>query len=266
MSRNKPSMSKPIRSSRSVIDDDECSKEKDNKFDRIMKQMKTQMKKQLDALGKISESQEFLSNQFDELQAEIKIIRKDNKKMKADIEQLKRDKTDLGKRVQQLEQCMTKSKQDNNSNSMVITNVPKLSADIDLKHVVLKIGEQVEQPINNDTILNVYQVLNAKRDTYPIVVKLKNDALKRKCMEFRKLGKKIQFEKIVPNVHIEGKNINFHQLMEKEYTILLNNAKKAATEKGYKYVWFANGAVLVRKTDDGPITKIRNNNDLENLE
>lgn len=263
MSRKKTPVSKSTLPSRFTIEDDDgCSKEEERRIDSIVKQMRAQIKKQLDAFNQVSESQIFLSNQFEDLQTEIKNIQKDNKKMKADIEQIKREKNDLGKRVQQLEQYMTRSKQDNNNNSMIITNVPKIGADIDLREVIVKIGEQMEQPIINDAILNVYQVSSTKRNTFPIVVRMENDAFKRKCIEFRKLGKKINFENIVPNLRNNGKNINFHQLIEKEYAMLLSSAKKLAKEKGYKYVWFTNGLVLVRKTDEAPIIKIKEQNEL----
>lgn len=265
MSKKKIPANRASLSSRFNIDDDDSGKEEDKRIDSIVKQMRAQIKKQLDAFNKVSESQAFLSNQFEDLQAEIKNIRKDNKKMKADIEHLKREKIDLDKRVQQLEQCITKSKQDNNSNCMIITNVPKIGADVDLRKVVVKISEQVEQPITNDAILNIYQVSSTKRNTFPIVVKMKNDELKRKCIEFRKLGNKINFENIIPSLHNNGKNINFHQLMEKEYSVLLSSAKKQAKEKGYKYVWFTNGTVLVRKTEEGPIIKIKDQNDISKI-
>lgn len=99
--------------------------------------------------------------------------------MKDDIKQLKQSEAQLAKRVTQLESTTTQRKQDSNENHMIVTNLPKFSEGTNLKQVVLKIGELVDQPVNEDEILNVYQNENKKFNTFPLIVKMSTNALKK---------------------------------------------------------------------------------------
>lgn len=185
--------------------------------------------------------------------------------MKDDIKQLKQSEAQLAKRVTQLESTTTQRKQDSNENHMIVTNLPKFSEGTYLKQVVLKIGELVDQPVNEDEILNVYQNENKKFNTFPLIVKMSTNALKKKCMEFRKSQHTIDLNEIAPNLQNNNKNINFHHLMEKEYAELLKKAKEAAKTAKFKFVWFSKNNVLARKDENAPIIRINNEKDLQKI-
>lgn len=75
----------------------------------------------------LTNSYEFMSTNFDRLQTELKKIQEKNKLMKKDIQKLQSNELNLKDRLSSLEQFIVKSKQDNNRNNMIITNMPKLS-------------------------------------------------------------------------------------------------------------------------------------------
>lgn len=84
-------------------------------------------------------------------------------------------------------------------------------------------------------------------------------------MEYRKNKKLIDIKLILPNATNGKYNINFHHLIEREFSELLKKAKEIAKRKQYKFVWFKDSTVLARKTDDSPIIKIRSEDDLKNI-
>lgn len=206
-----------------------------------------------------------MCSNFDKFQVEINKIREENKKLKKEINNLKQGESNLDKRLQRIEQFAAKYKQENNENNMIITNMPKFDKEVDLKNVVSRIATQVQYILNQEEIIDVYQFNNKKRDTFPIIVKLKTNELKKKCMEFRKSKKTIDIKAIGRDLNNNNKNINFYHLIEKEYADLLNKAKDNAKKKHYKYVWYTNSTVLVRKDDQSEIIKIRTNDDLKNI-
>lgn len=230
-----------------------------------MSNLNKQLKKQQQHFNKLHESFTFISSQFDTIQKRIDGLVKMNKMMKEDIKQLKQSEANLTKRVTRLESTTTQRNQDSNENHMIVTNLPKFSADTNLKQVVMKIGELVEQPVKESEILNVYQNENKKFNTHPLIVKMSTNALKKKCMEFRKSQRTIELNLIAPNLQNNDKNINFHHLMEKEYADLLKKAKDAAKAAKFKFVWFSNNNVLTRKDENAPIIRINSEKDLQKI-
>lgn len=67
--------------------------------------------------------------------------------------------------------------------------------------------------------MDVYQNENKERKTYPIIVKLKNQNLKKTCIDFRKNNNFVDIEKLGPefNGHNANANINFYHLIEINY-------------------------------------------------
>lgn len=160
---------------------------------------------------------------------------------------------------------MLHQKQNNNTNNMIVSNLPQFSKDTNLEQVIMKIGEQVDCNIQSGDILDAYQVENKKFKSFPLIVKLRKPELKRKCMEFRKSNKQIDITKIADNLNNGSRNINFHHLMEKELSELLQRAKEAAKKSEYKFVWFNGEAVFVRKEHNSKVIKIETPNDLNKI-
>lgn len=148
---------------------------------------------------------------------------------------------------------------------MVITNLPKLGEETDIKNVIAKIAEQVNHTLAPGEITDVYQSNNKKYDTHPIIVKLKTNQLKLKCIEFRKANKKIDIGRLAIGLTGGDKNVNFHHMIEREYAEILNMAKQIAKQKQFKFVWYANMTILVRKHETADILKIKTKDDLKQI-
>lgn len=231
----------------------------------LMKKFDNQMKQQREGVKQLQQSYEFMSECFDKLQAEIINLTKENKEMKRDIKKLLTNEKSLNDRIANLEQIAVKGKQCENVNNMIISNMPKLEQSVDLKNAICKIAEQVGYQLQDDEIVQIYQTHNKKFDTHPIIVKMTNDKLKSKCMQYRKQKHTIDIGAIGENLNTRGKNINFHHMIEREFAELLQKAKEAAKKVNFKYVWFKDNRVLVRKNENATVIQIKSAKDITKI-
>lgn len=236
-----------------------------NHLNNVMKEIQKQMKEQMKLIKDLGNSLEFSSENIDKLHGEIKKLQQENKLLKKDVKKLQNNEMRNEKRIDTLEQTVMRSKQADNNNHMIMTNLPKFGDDTDIKQVIAKIAEQVNYTLSPDEITEAYQNNNKKHDTHPVIVKLKSNRFKQKCMEFRKANKKIDLGLIAQNLNNGNKNVNFHHLIEREYAEILNMAKQIAKTKQYKFVWYANMTILVRKDEQANILKIKTKDDLKQI-
>lgn len=218
--------------------------------------MKKQFNDQRKNIKELLESQQFLSDQFEKFTTEIKKLTADNQAFKKQIQQLKDKEVQLSKRVLQLENLSLKSKQKNNENDMIITNLPKIDERADLNNIITEIARQVNHVLQQDEIIEIYQNNNKKHNTHPVIVKLKTSDFKRKCMEYRRKKNCIDLSAFDGNLDNEGKNVNFHNLLDKDFAQLFNRAKDEAKKRKFKYVWINNSTILMRKSDDTTVFSI----------
>lgn len=267
MSRRTRQQKGHIQPSRSHSSSGEDEVGESDQMSSVLNEVKKQMKQQRELIKKLNESYVFMSDGFDKLNSEVAKLGKENVQIKKQMKKLKSNSDKLNQRVQLLERGSTKAKQVSNENHMIITNLPKVNDVSTLKALVVKLGEQVEHTIKEEDIVEVYQSEN-KRQTrhksFPLIVKLVTAEFKKKCMQFRKDGKQIDLKAIFPNVQSSA-NVNFHHLIEKQYADLLQKAKECAKKKKYKFVWFSNSTVLVRKEEQSTIIQIRDESDLKKI-
>lgn len=258
---------KSTQPSRFNVSDEEDNEERDNEQVSILTDtLNKQLKRQRENITELTKSFDFMSNEFDKLRKVITKLSEENKQIKNDVNRLKTNENKMVRRINLLEATAAKANQTNNQHHMIITNLPKLNNEIELKDVVINIGKEVAVDVKPEQILEVYQNENKKFHTFPIIVKMNNGELKKKCMEYRKLKNEIQLKKIIPDANqIHNKNINFHHLMEKRMSELLAKTKITAKKKKYKFAWFNGMQVLVRKDETSNILTIITEEDLNKL-
>lgn len=233
--------------------------------DTMLSEFKEQFKKQNDLINELKNSYKFMSDNFDKLLKEIKQIKNDQKVIKNNIATIQANEEKLKNKVIIMESQIMKCKQEINNNNMIITNMPKLKAQSDVTRAVEKIAQQVNYELKKDEIIELYQLESKNGKSYPIIVKSNSNQFKNACMNFRKDKNAIDMKKIIPNLNNNKKNVNFFHFLEREYIYLLGKAKEIAKEKKYKYIWYANATILIRKEDKSKIIKIRCEDDLKRL-
>lgn len=171
----------------------------------------------------------------------------------------------MDERIKQLEIQSMKVKQLDNSNGMVITNLPKIENVNKLKKTIMEIGKQIGYDLQQSEIVNIQQNRNEKCDTYPIIVKMTNNEFKIKCMQYRRNKNKINIKEIDETFESTDKNVNFHHLLEKDFGELLNMVKEVAKKKKYKFVWFRDATILIRKEEKAKVIAINSKADLSKV-
>lgn len=260
-------------SSLSNYSDNDCISNTNNEqLTYITNTVHKQLSKQRDNIIELTKSYQFMSDEFEKLKAVIskltkenKEIRKENKEIRDKLNTVEANAEKMAKRINQLESIATDNKQVNNANHMIITNVPKIGNNEDLKRLVRGIAEQVDVAVQPNDIVSVFQNENKKFKTFPIIVKMKTGDLKKKCMEFRKSNKTIDMKKALPGTIDTGKNINFHHLMEKQLSELLAKVKSLCKKKKFKFAWFDGNNILVRKDENAKTMRISSELDLNNI-
>lgn len=228
-----------------------------------LENLEHQFRDQRKAIGHLTKSFDYMADGFDEIKKQMTQLINEQKRMKKEIERLTENEKVMKNRIERLEMETAKEKQKSNDNHLIITNLPKIQTE--LKATIIEIGNQVGCQIDASQIIDVYQSENKKYKTHPLIVKLKTNEFKRKCSEFRKSGNYIDVTKLSKDATSNGKNINFHPLLEREFAELLKKAKISAKKKSYKFVWINGTTVMVKKTENTTIIKINSIDDLKKI-
>ncbi|XP_044749749.1 uncharacterized protein LOC123310349 [Coccinella septempunctata] len=145
-------------------------------------------------------------------------------------------------------------------NNVEIQGVPEKN-DENLLHIVEKIGTYVGHSINSSTIDYAHRVQinksSGKNTIKNIVVRFTSRGERdRFLMAVRNKRKNIK----TPRMSLDGVSgeffVNEHLTLNNK--ILYKEARIAAKNKGYKYVWVRNGIVFCRKTDTSGIFVLKN--------
>lgn len=257
--RNKKQNNKELTQSDSSDEEVENSN-----FTTIFNKMQKQFKLQEKAINKIHDSQKYINDSFEELRNEIKRVTEENKKIKKELSELRAQNSSFKTKLSKMQHQMTVIKQKENKNNLIITNLPKIEKE-ELHNLIIKLGQQVDAEIERKDIIDVYQNVNKKHNTYPVIARMNNENFKTKAMKFRKEQGIIDMKKIFPNIEMRGKNINFHHLLEKELSELLHKTKNEAKSKQYKFVWVKDGRILIRKDDHAATFEIESIEDLKKI-
>lgn len=123
----------------------------------VLSNVNSRLKEQKEHLRGLTESYQFMSDTFDKLKGQISKLTKESAHMKKEIKTIQSNEKNIVKRIQELEKRGARLKQTDNTNHMIITNMPKLDENVNLKEVVSKIGQQIQHQISDTEIVEVYQ-------------------------------------------------------------------------------------------------------------
>lgn len=197
-------------------------------------------------LKDISKSQQHLSDCYDEMDKKMKSLEHINKDVNVLKEALvEKDKqiTDLTARVVHVEQYAKRRQ-------LELTNVTTTPGE-DLYRIVMKIGELIGVNTTELDIDHVYRLFSSTNKNPPILV------------EFRTINKRNEWinkrnSTVVTNDKVcgsgYGKNrIFINESLSSHFKSLLWTAKNEAKRLGYKFCWFRNDRILVKKAENDKV-------------
>lgn len=208
----------------------------------------------------IQQSLDFMNHQFEE-------FKKDNvefKKCLTSLNILQIEHNKLKTQVANINYRLNIYEQKELENNAVISGIPLQDGDENIKEIVIEVGRAVGCAIKNDDVVNCYRKKSEKNNNSIIVVQFNNKSKKNELLTKRKEGGNLYLRA----TKLKGEKNSQIYINEQRTPYSLKLYSEATTlkkKKGYKYVWFKDGAVLVRREADSRVTEIRNEEDIAKL-
>ncbi|KAJ8711439.1 hypothetical protein PYW07_008681 [Mythimna separata] len=209
-----------------------------------------------DLFRELKESVKFMSDDYDRIKSELKICSENSKSLSKENVALKQLVSDLSVRVNLIEQY---SRQQN----IEINGVPENKVE-NLVKTVVQLGNAVATSIREEDIFSAVRVRKfdpENRNPRAVIVKLRTTQTRDVI-----LTSVMKFNKAHPTGKLNSQHLGYggppKPIYVSEHLSPVNKqiyaaTRKAATEKGYKYVWVRDGKVLTRKADGEQAKHIR---------
>lgn len=209
----------------------------------------------------LEKSQEFLSERYEDLFKEMSetksVVSALNKTIETLLVQIKeKDDTieQLVTRVNHLEQYERKC-------NFEISELQVVDGER-LEDTVVKVAEKLGVAIKEEEIDAVHRLPGRKGKIAPVIVQLMSRK-KRDLIVNKRNSVNILNADLIANGN--NQKIFINENLTPYFKNLLWQTKSVARDKSYKYVWFKNCKVLVRKGDTDPVMRIFNAGDLAKL-
>lgn len=224
---------------------------------------------QLDTLVKtskgIEDSQQFLSNQFDDLRAkfiefreEIDVMKEENNKAREEFRDLHQKYHALLSSVDSMESKLRSVSQAAVANKVVILGLP-LTDDEDLKAVVCDVGTAVGIELSPSVIENVQRIFSKRNQnsSVPILVSFSNHATKEKLFECKRRYGALLASTVSRKFEGSADRVIIRDEMTIEARNLFWEAKNMQAALNMKYIWPGrDGKVLLRRCDGGKVHEV----------
>lgn len=224
-------------------------------FDRISRDMLEGFKEIKTSMGEITDSQKFLALQYDEIKKSLDEI----KDLKLKVLTLEQKLTEKDKEVNMLKKQMTHVEQYSRRNMIEIREVHQ-QKDEKVERVVVKVAQKFDVPLTEEDIEVAHRLKAAPGKKPAIIVELNSRKKRNLFLESRK--------KVVTNQDVlrEGEGrIYLSESLSPFYRELLWKTRKIAKEDDYRFCWYQNEKILLRKENSSTIIVIHDEEDLAKL-
>lgn len=204
-----------------------------------------------------------LENNYKETAAKLELVLKSCdafESLKQSITNLEEDGKRKDQIINNLQYRLNKFEQYTRRDSFEIREVPVLPNESTDK-IAIKLAEKLSIQLSHDEITASHR-LPARAGKVPaIIVKLQSRRKRDEIVEKMTKGKKVVTKLDLAPLSNNGGRIFVGDSLSPFYKQLLWKCKCKAKEIGYKYVWFRNGEVRIRKAENDPVLKIYDEND-----
>lgn len=217
----------------------------------------SEFKEAMTLLRKLDASVQFMSDEYDKMKKEVELCKDNNRLILKENEVLKNTVSDMSVRLNLLEQY---TRQQN----VEINGVPETKSE-NLVKTVLQLGKAVSSSLKESEIITAVRVRKLdpqNQNPRAIIVKVHNTTVRDEI-----LASTMSYNKVHPdnklNTHLMGFGGSKKPIFVSEHLSPANKelhaaTRKAARDKGYKYVWVRDGRILIRKADGAPARQVRN--------
>lgn len=222
----------------------------------------TQLQNLVKEMHEIKMSINFMSNKYDDLIQIHNTTVNENKKLKAELSNITHEHQHLQKQVGEINEIINTSKQNDLKNNIIIFGPPPFNNNLEVEESFEKILNKLHIQNNEINIENIYQLKNNNNNNKPppLVVHCRDAHSKEKIMQMRKVNDLYTTDIGFKTKH---KIIITDQLTAHNQQIL-NEAKQLRTHN-YKFIWYKNGKILVKKNTNAPTIIIKSVEQVQHL-
>ena len=199
-------------------------------------------------ITQLKESQDFLSNKYDELKTEFKQLNVINRKQETELCKLKNNSIEIKNNVNHEREKFENLEQYGRRQNLEFVGIP-YEKNENLNQIFSDLAEKIGVPIKGEDISIPHRLKasqNAKPEKPPnVIVRYTNQRIRNKIYQSRSAAKSIN-------------NFPVQQMTRFFINENLTNAKKEpfwktkqrARELGYHYIWINNGKIYIRKSQE----------------
>ena len=230
-----------------------------NEYDHEIKELKAE-------LIEVKNSQDFLSNKYEELKLQYGNLSKINKQQEQEIINLKCESTDLKNKGIKEADKLDALEQYGRRQNLEIAGIPMIDSE-DTNALVIEVAKLLDVRISSDEISTSHRLMPSSRrklddEKQPpvIIVRFISRNIRNQLYSRRKMIKNLNLK----NFSVPGtKRIFINENLTYSRKRLFWKAKEMAKEQNYRFFWTSNGNIFVKKAVDSDTIAIRNELDLK---
>ncbi|KAJ2937537.1 hypothetical protein O0L34_g19044 [Tuta absoluta] len=207
--------------------------------------------------GRIQETIDYMSNKYDELHKKMDLYEAERKL------QVKKIIGELENKVDSLERQLR-------SSTIEIRNIQfePTEKKYDLIKLVKNIGNQLNLPLEEESIKDVFRTTSKNPSHKPIVVDFVSTLTKDKVLSAVKKQKQEKKKLMSTMLGVTGPSVPIFisENLTAKNKRLFALAREYAKQHNFKYCWSAHGTIYLRKSDGDRVSRINSDNDLEELQ
>ncbi|XP_075232931.1 uncharacterized protein LOC142331127 isoform X4 [Lycorma delicatula] len=167
----------------------------------------------------------------------------------------------LRREVNDLRTTLEDMLQFNRNRNVQINDLPERE-DEDVPTLIGKLSNLLRIPIMKSDIQAVHRIRGVPGRIRPLVIQFSNRQLRDAIME---ASRRVRLTSCDFYPDIPRKPIYINEHLTRYYKKLLYETKRNAIDRGYKYCWFRNGKLFVRRDDQTPAIRVHSFADLDLL-
>lgn len=226
----------------------------------LIKHLFSQLFKKLDdRLEAVEKSQNFISDQYDDMKKKLDQIAG----LQAKVNDLEIQLEHKNKMIDSLSMRLVNLEQYSRRNNIEIREVNQTDGE-NIEQIVIKVGEKLNVKLTPSDIETAHRMPTSPGKCPAIIARLVN----RKITDLLLSKKRVTItnHEILTDSQTRGNGkIYIGENLCSYNRQLLWAAKQQAKQFSYKYVWWKNG-VLVRKSENSKVIKINSHNELNKIE
>lgn len=231
-------------------------------------------KQLVNAVCEIKLSMEFISNKYEEIRTrndeilqQLKDMRKERAELKAENEEQKKEIANLKKEIISIKKHINNNEQEKLKNNIELKGVAVQKETKD-EDIVKRVLQKLEVKINDHDICHIKRTPTTHTDPDKSIIKieLRNEGIKKSIMEAAKRKNRLNEKLTTKSIDLPGPSriIYVNEDLTSTNKYLLGKSKELR-RYGFKYVWWQNQKVLVRRTDSEKSIVISDESDIQKL-